>query len=254
MSVLQNLVIRKLLTTFIVTTLTSIIMAFLFVITYHSEPTYNLGNTLMGWSFVYMMYVGVIIMLYGNVVSIALEFLRTRWLNRRQNWLFVILHAVFGLVVGLIFLNWLLSVSGMLVAIGYAIVDRWIYTRQKKQKGVKMFIITPVLIYCLSWGVLQILSPSMPPFTKEDAVEFATSGQGTVIDRFPEKIGKLKEKIDGYNIERETTAKKVGDEKYIVTFTETWKKENDIGSRYYSYEVERNSMTAHQIEGKEPPY
>ncbi len=207
----------------------------------------------MGWSLVYMMYVGVIIMLYGNVVSILLEFLRIKWLKRRD-WLFVLLHGILGLANGFVFQNWLLGISGMLAAICYAIIDRWIYTRQKKQKGAKMFVSIPVLIYGLSWGILQFISPSMPPFTKEDAVEFATSGQGTVIDRFPEKIEKWEEKIAGYHIERETTARKIGDEKYIVTFTETWKKGDDMGSRYYSYKVERNSITAYQVGGKQPPY
>jgi hypothetical protein len=70
----------------------------------------------------------------------------------------------------------------------------------------------------------------MSPFTIEDAVNFATSGEGTVIEHFPEEIGEWEGTIEGYQAKRETNAKKIGEEIYLITFTENWKKGSEMGS------------------------
>ena len=94
----------------------------------------------------------------------------------------------------------------------------------------------------------------MPPFTQEDAVETATSGEGTVIDHFPKEIGEWQGMIDGYQVTRETNAKKIGKEVYIVTFKEDWNRGTEKGSSTISYQVDRHGLTATTGDGNLPPY
>ncbi|WP_246202568.1 hypothetical protein [Virgibacillus doumboii] len=246
-----NDAIRKLITSFAAITIISISLGYMTLV--DMDSPYNMGNKVMGWTFFYGMYVGPIILIYGNAVSIGLEYVQNKWF-RQNNVLYILLHGVFGLANGLLFQSWNFALLGITAALLYAIIDRWVYKRLDHQQGVKQFFLIPVLIYALSWGVLQLVSLDMPPFTKEDAVEFATSGEGTIIEIFPEKIGKWEGTIDGYQVVRETNVKEVDDEKYIVTFTESWEKDAETGSRYFSYEVERGTLTAHKNGGGKPPY
>jgi hypothetical protein len=94
----------------------------------------------------------------------------------------------------------------------------------------------------------------MPPFTKEDAVKFATSGKGTAIEHFPKEIGKWEGTIDGYQVIRETNDKEIGEEIYIVIFTENWSKGTGKGSWTLSYKVDRENLTANGEKGNMPPY
>ncbi|WP_156187392.1 hypothetical protein [Peribacillus loiseleuriae] len=98
------------------------------------------------------------------------------------------------------------------------------------------------------------MSEPLPPFTMEDAVEFATNDNGTVTDVFPKNIDKWEGQIDGYRVERETATKETGKEKYFITFTERWNTGKVKGFSSFSYEVERGSLTASGSEGNEPPY
>jgi hypothetical protein len=95
-----------------------------------------------------------------------------------------------------------------------------------------MFFLIPTASLLISWGYFQFTSPPMPPFTKEDAVKFATSGKGTAIEHFP---------------------KEIGEEIYIVTFTENWSKGTGKGSWTLSYKVDRESLTANGEKGNMPP-
>ncbi|RWR14010.1 hypothetical protein [Siminovitchia fortis] len=249
----RNMIGRKLITTVFVTAMVSLAMGWFF--TFHdSGASYHMGDDLIGWSFVYAMYIGAIILVYGNIVSIGLELAQKKWFSRNQ-WLYAVLHGVFGLANGLFFLNGPLAVIGAVAALFYAFVDRWILYQSAKQKNVDYIVLIPILIYMLAWGVFEYISPEEPPFTKEDAVEFATSGEGTITDVFPEKIGKCHGVIEEYEVTRETAAKKTGKEKYIVTFTETWKKKDGkTGSWSMAYEVERDSMSALYESGEIPVY
>ncbi|MFD1040399.1 hypothetical protein ACFQ3N_18645 [Virgibacillus byunsanensis] len=224
---MTSLIYRKIITTFATTALFSIGLAFQYA--GYSQIGYNQGNQLMGWSLFYGIYVGAIILVYGNLVSLAIEYVQRKWFTH-LNWLFILLHGIFGLANGILFQQWVFALMGMVVALTYACIDRWIYSRVSKEKSMKLFILIPILIYVVSWGILQVISPPMPPFTKEDAVEFATSKEGTVIDTFPDKIGESSEVINGYQVKRETSVKEIGGETYMVTFTETWQKGKEEGS------------------------
>ncbi|MRG86143.1 hypothetical protein [Salinibacillus xinjiangensis] len=245
-----GLISRKLIATFVSSTVISIILAAQFLM--ESTHTYNLGNALMSGSFFYMMYVGIIILIYGNMVSIVIEFFHRR--IPLPNWLFIFIHGVFGLVIWFLLKSWFIALFGFLTALFYGVVDRWVLRRLEKDKSIKMFFIIPILIYALSWASLQLLSPSLPPFTEEDAVEFATNSEGTIIDQFPDEIGASSTQIDGYQVVRQTSVEKIDDEEYIVTFTETWEKGSATGSRFWSYRIGRGVLTAHDSGGDEPPF
>ena len=55
------------------------------------------------------------------------------------------------------------------------------------------------------------MSPPIPPFTKEDAVKFATSGEGTMISDFPKEIGTWTGTIGDYEVKRKTSVISSGD-------------------------------------------
>lgn len=96
-------------------------------------------------------------------------------------------------------------------------------------------------------------APTLAPYTKEDAVRFATSVDGTAIDSFPNFIGKVEEIISGYRVTRQTSAIEVGKDKFEVTFHERWN-DGQLGSSWMVYTVERNRMTWKGSGGTEPPY
>lgn len=246
-----NMIGRKMITTGFVTAMVPISMG-LFTL-YDSGVSYHMGNDLMGWSFVYLMYVGAIILIYGNIVSIGVEYAQKKWFAGNQ-WLYIFVHGIFGLANGLFFLNGMMAVIGMAAALLYAFVDRWILFQSAKQKNVEDIVLVPIFLYMIAWGTFEYLSPEEPPFTKEDAVEFATAGDGSVTDNFPDKIGKWQGVIGEYEVTRETAVERSGNEKYIVTFTETWEKDGEQGSWSLAYQVERNSLSALFETGELPSY
>ncbi|WP_102349220.1 hypothetical protein [Bacillus sp. Marseille-P3661] len=247
-----NLIIRKLTTTFVATTIFSLVLVFFSIIDGFELP-YNKGNQFIGWFFIYLMYIGVIILIYGNLVSTLIEYMQRKWF-RQYDWLYVFILGVFGLANGLLFPSVTFALLGMVAAILYAIIDKWLYRRHLSSKNIKMFFLIPIACVVLCWGYFQLTSPPMPPFTKEDAVHFATSGQGTVIEHFPKEIGIWEGTIEGYEVKRETNVKEIEDEIYIVSFTENWKKGTERGTWELSYKIERGSLTANGEKGSIPPY
>ncbi|MED4154924.1 hypothetical protein SFC34_07580 [Priestia aryabhattai] len=115
-------------------------------------------------------------------------------------------------------------------------------------------LIIPLILLLLSWRILEALSPSLPPFTQEGAIEFATSGEGTDIDLFPAKVGTWKGTFGGYQIERKTHAEKLNKEFYLVTFEENWTKGKQKGRYIMSYKVDRSSVSGYDGSGTTPPY
>lgn len=183
-----SIIIRKIVTTFVAALIFSAILSF-FSLNGSSEILFNKGNLFIGWFIVYFMYIGVIMLIYGSIVSIGIEYLQRKWFQQ-HDWLYVLILGVFGLANGLFFEESTFAFLGMLAAISYAIIDKWIYKRYSRRKSVKYFVLIPMASLLICWGYFQLTSPPMPPFTKDDAVVFATSGEDTVIDHFPKEIGK----------------------------------------------------------------
>jgi hypothetical protein len=249
---LGSLIIRKLITTFVSTISFSVLLGF-FSLKGSSEVVYNQGEQFIGWFIISTMYIGLIILIYGNLVSILIEFLQSKWFQH-HDWLYVLILGVFGLANGIFFQEETLAVYGMLAATLYAIIDKWLYKRNAQNKSIKMFFLLPIASILLCWGYFHFTSPSMPPFTKEDAVKHATSGEGTPIENFPKDIGKWEGTINGYQVQRETNAKEIGKEIYIVTFKGNWENGDEKGNWSLSYKIERGTLTASGEEGNIPPY
>lgn len=248
------LLLRKIAATFAATVVVSIVMGALYVLSpYRTENLYNLGHQFMGWTIIYFMYVGVIILVYGNAVSLGLEWIRSQgWIQHPL--ILIALHGVFGSALGLVFPSIGAVIYGIVAATIYGVIDYWFGVRISRRKGIIHILLIPVVVYVGFGLVLQWKSPPVPYFTMEDAVEFATSGKGTVIDAFPDRIGVWEGHVGGYEVRRETSASEVAPEKYVVTFTETWQKGPESGSCYYSYRVERGTLTALSSGGVPFPY
>lgn len=246
-----SVVKRKLITTFVIVILSSFVLSLYFLI--ESKTSYNAGNFLLQGTLFYGVYIGAIVFVYGNFVSLAIEYVQKRW-YKFNNWIYILIHGLFGLANGLVFQTIEFAIAGMTVAVVYAMTDRWLLSRILRQKSLKLFLAIPILIIVFSWGVLQITSPTMPHFTKEDAVKFATNGEGTIIDFFPKEIGEKSEIIKGYEVIRETQVEEADKEVYFVTFIERWSSGEESGKWHMSYKVKRGQLTAYDQRGRIPPY
>ena len=219
----------------------------------NNDSSYQLGSAFLGWGLIYSLYVGAVISVYGNLVSVGIEFLYKKGIIQ-STWLYVLLHGAFGFLYGLVFRNLSFSIGGMVVAIIYALIDRWYQARISKQQSFIWFYLSPVFLCMLLFTFFYLRSEPLPRFGMSEAVAVASDGEGTVTDLFPKRVGTWQGEIDGYQIERETSAKEVGDETYLITFTERWKKGEDKGSWFISYEVDRWSTTAKGSKMTPPPY
>jgi hypothetical protein len=80
---------RKLMTTFVSTFVFSILLAFL---SFHdsSGAAYNQGHALLGWFLIFFIYSGAIILIYGNLVSVGVDYIQRKWF-KHQDWLYVLI-------------------------------------------------------------------------------------------------------------------------------------------------------------------
>jgi hypothetical protein len=230
----ENFLQRKITATFFTTVTLAMILALL-SLSDIGAGTSDYGEAFLFATMLYGLYGGVIILVYGNLVSALIEFVMNRWF-KRNTWIYILLHGVFGLIM---LGDPILAVFGVGSAILYACIDMWIFYRIRNEKRIKMLMLTPIPIFAVVWAVLSFISPDPPPFTAEDAIEFVTSGEGTIIDKFPKDEGV----ITVGNATRETSVEEIRDEVYIVTFTETWKDDDTGGPWFISYKVERGSST-----------
>lgn len=225
---------RKLMASIVTTMTLAMILASLSIYD-DAGGTSDYGEAFLAAAMLYGMYGGVIILVYGSSVSGVIEFVMNRWF-RINTLIYILLHGVFGLIM---LASPILALLGVASACLYALIDRWIHHRITKDKPTLMLTLTPIALFMMTWSILSFITPDRPPFTAEDAIEFATSGEGTVIDKFPKEEGII---IVG-NATRETSVEEIGDEVYIVTFTETWKHEDAGGPWSISYKVDRGSST-----------
>jgi len=209
----------------------------------------------IGWFIFFIIYSGLIILFYGNLVSVGTEYVQKKWF-KHHNWLYVLILGIFGLAFGVLTREIVFILYGLISAVVYAVVDKCLEKRFLEEKSIKAFILIPLAAVLVTWSFLQFTSPPKPEFTIEDAVQLATAGDGTMIDLFPKEIGKWEGTVDGYayQVTRETSAEEIEEEVYKVSFTETWG--NEFGERSWvlTYIVKRNSVSGHSKEGIVPPY
>ncbi|WP_181350259.1 hypothetical protein [Thalassobacillus sp. CUG 92003] len=222
----------------------------LFYIAQDHNLVYNLGNQFIGWFLLNFLYVGAIILIYGNIVSAGIACLHRKWFPN-LDWLHILILGVFGLGNGLFFQEWFMAYCGMAAAVLYGIIDKWLNKRNRENKTRRAFILLPIGCLIITWGLLQLSSPSLPPFTKQDAVDNVIEDESTV---FPQEIGKRTREFEGYHVVRETEAEEIRDEVYIVRFSEHWRKGSNQGTWSTAYKVNRNSLTTKGSTGVLPPY
>lgn len=217
------------------------------------DPLYYQGTDFYAMTFVYSFYIGIFVLTYGIAVSLGIEALQQKWFER-ADWLYVLILGGFGSAIGLLIPYPSIIFSGILTALLFAVIDKWMLKRWMQDKRNKILFIAPVVVFLSLWGFFFVTAPSLPPHTAEDAVQFATSGDGTSIDRFPDEVGTWKGEIEGYQVERTTAVEPLDEENYVVTFTETWQKGTLKDSWIIAYRVDRGSLTLHDEAGDMPPY
>ncbi|MFT8323017.1 MAG: hypothetical protein ABF649_19295 [Bacillus sp. (in: firmicutes)] len=147
---LKDWINRKLITTFILTTVISSIMSFAYLRGWGELPIQ--GTFFLGWFAVYAMYVGVVILLYGNIVSLLIEYFHIKRCFL-PSWLYILLHGIFGLANGLIFhevnagVNVVLLFYSCMAALFYGLIDRWIYIRTEAGKSLSLPIAVPMVVF-----------------------------------------------------------------------------------------------------------
>ncbi|MGG1517407.1 hypothetical protein ABE504_18485 [Paenibacillus oryzisoli] len=220
---------------------------------------WNAAGNYMSWVFIIALYAAPTIFLYGSLVSSLLEVAAAKLKVKGPGEVLVsgLLHVAFGFCYGFVLQSSFFSIMGGVAAILFFSCDR-IIVRTILSLKIKTRLISftaPVLLLILIAGAIHVTSPPMPPFTAKEAVQFATTGNGTTIDRFPKEEGQIKLKIGGYDVERETKIEETDrKETYNVVFTERWQKDEDNGQYQMIYEVSRGSMGAKGGSGEEPPY
>jgi hypothetical protein len=211
------------------------------------------------WASVIALYAVPSIFLYGILVSSITEVaIRKLKVMGPGEWLISgLIHVVLGFLFGIVFQSSLFSIMGGTAAILFFGFDRLILCfLPLVKRGTRVLLITaPLVLFGIFVGTLHVSSPPKPPFTAVDAVNFATSGSGTTIDRFPKQVGMQKLQVDGYDVERETAIEETDvKEQYLVHFIERWSKEGVNGEQRMLYEVSRGTMGGKGGSGTEPPY
>lgn len=148
------------------------------------ETVYYQGTEFYAMTLIYFLYIGFFVLIYGNIVSFVVESLQRRWFER-ADWLYVLILGIFGSAIGLIFPFGSFIAAGILVAMLFGIIDKWLLKRWRQDKGNKVLFILPFVAFALLWSYYHFASPSLPTHTAEQAVEFAAGGEDLLLDRFP---------------------------------------------------------------------
>lgn len=247
----DNFARRKLFATFFSTFLTSIILGFYSVWDEGGGSSHFFLST-----FIYFFFSGLVIGIYGNAVSASLEYVFTKKLNRGNFSiiLYILLHGLFGGLIGLISLthgdpdSLSLVLIGGLPAIMFAISDVWLAKKIKQEKLPEIFPLLVLLGLFFSIAlVTAVYDQDINPLTAEEAINYTNAPP--ILNRFPTKEGTKTERIEGYIVTRKTTANKQKDNTYIVTLKETWQRGNESGYWYSIYDVDKLGATPVKEDG-----
>jgi hypothetical protein len=228
----------------------------------HAEPVPYLFDNAWGILFIILLYVVPVMFIYGIAVSSFIEFLLGRWSmpTRVSIVAALIAHMLFGSILGVVVRTMEAGLLGAICAGTFYIFDRLIFYFWSKKPNLSMSVgAFPIIMIVGALLYFYIITPPPPPFTAEEAVYFATSGKGTIIDNYPKQAGTLSLVTNGYEIERETAVKEIKKDEYEVSFIERWTKDGKTGQRASNYRVNRESsggisMEANGGGGDEPPF
>lgn len=127
----------------------------------NGEPIYI--DSFLGWAYILLIVVGGIILVYGNLISLGIEYVTNRWL-KESSIVFVLLHGLFGALPIIWFLQWTLTLYAAAAALLYALVDRWIFHRSNKNKHTwPVHAIAPVLFLILL-AIFMVKSHPVPNY------------------------------------------------------------------------------------------
>lgn len=255
------MLIRKCISAYFTSWIIIVMCSFLFTSDFGSgnERNWHSASDFAGWSFVISFYVVPCTFIYGILVSTLLEktAIKLKFSGPGEWLLSGFLHVFLGAFFGIVLQASLFSMVGGTAALFFFILDRliqWIGPRLKKGMVITT-IGMPILLLIVFITFLQVTAPPKPPFTAEDALQFATAGNGSVTDLLPDEIGIIQLEVEGYQVERETaielTAQK---ERYLVHFIERWRKGEETGEQRLSYNLTRGSLTHHEEVGPDIPY
>ncbi|WP_152394217.1 hypothetical protein [Paenibacillus guangzhouensis] len=220
--------------------------------------TWQATGNFLSLAYVVAIYAVPSIFLYGIFISSLLEIsARKLSVDSTVEWVVSgLFHVILGFFFGFILQSFLFSIVGGTAALLFFGFDRIIITFLPllKQRVRVVLMIAPLLLFGIAVSSIYISSTPKPPFTVMDAVEFATSGNGTLIDLFPKQEGVIKLKIEGYEVERETKVIDTTNEQYLIYFIERWRKREESGEHRMIYKVTRGTMDAKGGDGTDPPY
>ncbi|REK71767.1 hypothetical protein [Paenibacillus paeoniae] len=227
-----------------------------------AHATFPRFDQFMTWTTFISLYVFPIVLIYGSLISMAMEVVTNRRVHSRT--LEIVLpiagHLLFGTLLSIPFRSASFTWLCLSAAFLYWLTDRlfaWSDERGWRRKGILLALALP-LVFIAIIGLLSLWNDKTPvqqPFTKEAAVRTATSGtSGTELDVFPKQIGATQLELNGYKVTRETSVARIGDEQYEVTFREQWSKDDEEESRSMIYSVTRGGITLKNSEGSVPPY
>ncbi|MNI46659.1 hypothetical protein D3C73_1011340 [compost metagenome] len=214
-----------------------------------------------GTMLVVAMYTVPIITIYGVAISGATEWIfgKLKWDSAAVFFASALIHMLGGSMAGIVFDSGWFGIIGASAAIFFFLIDRLVYVLRDTNKKLRLSLaLVPAAMVAVILVSMYVKTPAAPPqlpFTEQDAVAFATSGKGTVTDRFPRQLGTEKMVIDGYQVERETAIIQTSEkEQYQVSFIERWSKEGLDGQQSRHYIVKRGSLEANGKSGQNPPY
>ncbi|MBH5319774.1 hypothetical protein I6N90_18405 [Paenibacillus sp. GSMTC-2017] len=218
-------------------------------------------DSFLSWMGISGMIAFPVILIYGSLISVGLEFLLPKWIKNRSVLIITqgIGHVAFGALHAILLkLDWFIYFTAW-AALVYFLMDQLLICIQNNKHRLKVWIglfLLPIVITVLVSALLPPAPPPLPvgPFTKEDAVSIATAGDGTMTRVYPDQVGKTTTEIDGYSVTRETKVSELGEETYEVFFVESWSKEEDRGEQWVSYIVSRGSLEHNGSGGKSPPF
>ncbi len=125
------------------------------------QPVYL--DSFLGWAYILIFVVGGIILIYGNLISIGIEYVVNRWMKGNAI-AFILMHGVFGGIPVVWAQQWTLTLYASGAALLYAFVDRWIFNRSNKNKHTwPVHTVAPVLFLIL-FAIFMVKSHPVPNY------------------------------------------------------------------------------------------
>ncbi|WP_217589573.1 hypothetical protein [Lentibacillus saliphilus] len=145
---------RKLLTTFItVVMVTVLITLFLFPEETDVLRLEKVSDSYFFISLIVAIYAGTLLIFFGLLFSVVIELLTMRWFPK--NWMYVLLHAIFGFVFAVLSNGFSLFVISMTVATAliYVGIDRVIYKWANNTVNWLIMSFFPIALYFFGLGI-----------------------------------------------------------------------------------------------------